>query len=45
MRHFSRWRIFLGTDISVNTHVIQSEAKNLGIIKWVSPRFFLPTVV
>ena len=29
MRHFSRWRIFLGTDISVNTHVIQSEAKNL----------------
>ena len=25
--------------------VILSEAKNLGIIKWVLPRFFLPTVV
>ena len=25
--------------------VIQSEAKNLGIIKWVLPRFFLPMVV
>ena len=29
MRHFLRWRIFLGTDISVNTHAIQSVAKNL----------------
>ena len=25
--------------------VIQSEAKNLVVIKWVLPRFFLPTVV
>ena len=38
--------INLVNDIFVDTHcnVIQSEAKDLGNIKWVLPRFFLPSV-
>ena len=42
---------FLGTDFTDKYRVIHSryvilnEVKNLGIIKWVLPRFFLPMVV